>query len=39
VRERVAAEIEADLTHDDLGELNTFGLGQQHAARIARGAR
>ena len=37
VREQVAREIEAQVVRDDFGRVNTFGMGEQHAARVARG--
>ena len=36
VAERIAQEIEADLMWDDLGRLNSFGLGQEYAVRLIR---
>ena len=36
VAERIAQEIEADLVWDDLGRLNSFGLGQEYAVRLIR---
>ena len=37
VRESVAREIEADIVRPDDGSPNAFAMGEQHAARIARG--
>lgn len=37
VRERIARDIEADIVRADDGALNPFAMGQEYAARIARG--
>jgi hypothetical protein len=37
LREQIAGEIEADIARLDDGSLNAFGMGQEYAAKIARG--